>query len=198
VYLDTRPIPASGALSTTEVITVGESYGQYVDEAGNAHDVGYLLDDDLLPETPYFAAVGVMDHRTGLTSRSRMISFSLPLGDIGLIGPQHSIVADRSVTFTVDVTMTEDVFFDVDLYIDTEGLPQGLDVTFLDNAQRAARLRNARDARVPVGITVNAGQEVPAGHYVLPVIAYSGGIKRQVDVELVVLGAYYVPIMRRP
>ena len=145
VYLDTKPIPANGVLTTTRIITVGESVNQFYDEDGNEEGglVGILTLQDVYPQTPYYVVVGVIDDQTGMVARSQMATFNVPLGDMGLQGPAADVIVNDAVTFTLGVTMTDDLFYGIELYMDTQGLPAGLDADYLDDASEAAEATRA-------------------------------------------------------
>jgi hypothetical protein len=170
LYACTEPCRSIGTdpLSATKAITVGDT------------TVAFLSALD--PGRTYYLSVGAHDHHTGqiilseevaATTDATEFDMTTPSTDLSIVGGQKS---DVVVTLTTEL----------DPYPETVGLSAGHITSDGIVVAFESTLVTPTVEGVPVTTTISTAHSLPAGEYVVPIVAHGDGVARMLNLRVTV------------
>lgn len=134
---------SSPTITTTQVITVGDSVYELYDEGNQFIGVvGFSGWRDVAPDSTYRLRIGAIDYATNRIAWSAAQEISVPLGSLALshVGSSTLVVpVGGESQHTINLEMSPDLFYEAMVEVDLWNLPPEVDVNFVDeNARRVA------------------------------------------------------------
>lgn len=208
--VDSYVVRLVNQLGQTEIITAGVTTYERFDAQGNplgSDPVAFSVFNGVRPGSTYTITIGAEDFETGRITWSTSTVASVPPGDFEVTAQTPVVEIDGDgvtgvVTATLLLTLSAELYSGVRFHLQSGNqLPTSIvlsDIVFspytptamLTPLQRGLSLPTPRDMRVSnADITLRA--EVPlelnnvaAGNYLLPIVAFSGEVERHVAVTL--------------
>lgn len=126
----------SPIITTTQVITVGDTVYGIPDDTGNIVAwVGGFGWQDIAPDSTYRLRVGAIDYDTNRVDWSPSREITVPLGTIALRHLDSDIArvpVGGYITHTIVLSMSPDIFYEVEGEVDRWNLPPEVELTLLD------------------------------------------------------------------
>lgn len=137
--VEIQPIQ-SPTITTTQVITVGDSIYEMYDANNNfVGVVGFSGWREVAPDSTYRLRVGAIDYGTNRISWSPSREITVPLGSLTLShlgGGSVTVQPGGQAHHTLIVSMSPDLFYEAMVEIDLWNLPPEVDVNFVDAQAR--------------------------------------------------------------
>lgn len=132
--VEIQPIQ-SPTITTTQVITVGDSIYEMYDSNNNFLGVvGFSGWREVAPDSSYRLRVGAIDYATDRISWAPSREITVPLGSLTLShvgGGSVTVQPGEEVSHTITVTMSPDLFYQAMIEVDLWNLPPEVDVNFV-------------------------------------------------------------------
>jgi hypothetical protein len=187
-------------------------YNEAGEPVGNP--VNYAIFNGLNPKTAYTIRLGAQDLDSQQIAWSQAQVITVPMGDFSIAPVQDVIevpAGAKEVNATLLLTMTADLFSSVSIYLDGSFLPPGVSIreisyqpltsapataypglggvpspAYLPSAlDGAAGLKaTSQDKIVMVHLALSLPASLPKASYLLPFVAYSGELVKNVSVRL--------------